>query len=133
MGTEQKKIMISWFLAFIVMATASLWDALEVCWAALRHPPVNPSALNLVEPARTEFRRQEQQYFLDFGVYIPLDDIMYVDQLASGGQRYAKALDRHCSGLKPGRGFAIWLPIKIKIPLIGERVSEWCWRPNIRS
>jgi len=70
---------------------------------------------------------------LDSGIYIPLEDIMFVDQLAKAGKIYTTALKENCSDLNDVRGLAIWLPLKIKIPLLGERVQEWCWRPNLQS
>jgi hypothetical protein len=134
MGAEQKKVVIlSWVIAGLVMMIASAWDAIIVGWAVYKHPSVNVSVLSTIEPARTEFRRKEQRYFLDSGIYIPLEDIMFVDQLAKAGKSYTTALKENCSDLNDVRGLAIWLPLKIKIPLLGERVQEWCWRPNLQS
>jgi hypothetical protein len=134
MGAEQKKVVIwSWVIAGLVMMIASTWDAIIVGWVVYQHPSVNVSVLNTIEPARTEFRRKEQRYFLESGIYIPLEDIMFVDQLAKAGKSYSKALKENCSDLNDERGLAIWLPLKIKIPLLGERVQEWCWRPNLQS
>jgi hypothetical protein len=66
MGAEQKKVVIwSWVIAGLAMMTASTWDAIIVGWAVYKHPLVNVSVLNTSEPARTEFRRKEQRYFLD--------------------------------------------------------------------
>lgn len=134
MGAEQKKVVIlSWLIAVCVMAICSTWDSMMVGWAVYKHPPVDVSVLSSIEPARTEFRRKEQKYFLESGIYIPLEDIMFVDQLAKGGKTYAMALRESCSGLGHERGLAIWLPLKIKIPLFGERVKEWCWKPSLQS
>ena len=108
MGAEQKKVMMCWLIAVLCMMTASLWGPFEVFWAVLRHPPIAKSSLVLAEPAKTEFRRTEQQYFLERGIYIPLEDIMFVDQLDAMSVRYAKALEHSCSGLKSGNGVAIW-------------------------
>ena len=134
MGAEQKAVILcSWVLAGLVMLICTAWESIVVGWVAYRHPPIEMSVLNGSEPARTEFRRREQRYFLDSGVYIPLEDIMFVDQLGRGRQNYAVAIRENCSGLGPERGLAIWLPLKIKVPLLGERVKEWCWRPSLKS
>lgn len=134
MGSEQKKVVwISWVFAIVVACVFSAWQTLIVGWAVLKHPSVPATAFSAPEPERTEFRREEQRYFLDFGIYIPMEDIMYVDELAGGAKSYAEVLEGACGGLKSDRGLAIWLPLKIKVPLIGERVKEWCWKPNIQA
>lgn len=134
MGAEQKKVIIwSWVVAVLVMASLSAWEAIVVAWAVYRHPPIHASVLTSAEPGRTEFRRSLQKYFLESGIYIPLEDVMFVDQLANGGKNYSVALKENCSGLTGERGLAVWLPLKIRVPLIGERVKEWCWRPSLQS
>ncbi len=132
MGPKQKKIIIlSWVLAIL---TAFLWsasDSIRVLIAAIRHPVLGKESINLVEPAMTEFKRQEQKYFLGYGIYVPLEDIMYVEQLPSAGARYAESLRQTCADLGSKNGLAIWLPLKVKWPLLGERVFEWCWKPAV--
>jgi hypothetical protein len=131
-GTKQKKIIIlSWFLAFLTVFLWSTSDSIRVFVATLRHPALGKESLNLTEPVRTEFKRNEQKYFLDYGIYVPLEDIMYVEQLPSSGERYAESLKLTCADLSAKNGMAIWLPIKIKWPLFGERVFEWCWKPSV--
>lgn len=134
MGAEQKKVIVwSWVIAVLVMASLSAWEAIVVAWAVYRHPPIHVAVLTSAEPERTEFRRSLQKYFLESGIYIPLEDVMFVDQLANGGKNYSAALKDNCSGLTGARGLAVWLPLKIRVPLIGERVKEWCWRPSLQS
>lgn len=130
MGPKQKKIVIlSWVISISFVFFWSLSDCLKVLVAVYRYPPSRKSQIQVNEIVRTDFRRSQQKYFLDYGIYVPLEDIMYVDQLPSGGERYADALISSCAGLRPGDGIAIWLPLKIKLPLIGEKVREWCWKP----
>jgi len=133
MGAEQKKVILSWIFAIIFMVAVSMRDTLAVLWAAFNHPSVARTSSAFTEPALTEFRRMEQRYFLDHGIYIPLEDIMFADQIEQMGQRYSVALSQSCSGLKSKDAFAIWLPLKIHIPFLGERVSEWCWKPTLQS
>jgi hypothetical protein len=129
-GSKQEKIVFgSWVIAILVVAVWSSSASLAVFWATTRHPPISRMALRLGEPELTEFKRSEQKFFLDYGLYVPIDDIMFVGQLPSGGTRYAEALARSCSGIMAGTGIAIWLPLKLKLPLLGERVLEWCWKP----
>ena len=134
MGAKQKAIIVLPWLTAIL--TAFLWsfsDSIKVLIAAGKHRQLGGESLNLVEPARTEFKRQEQKYFLEYGVYVPLEDIMYVEQLPSSGERYAESIKMTCADLSTKNGMAIWLPLRIKLPLLGERVFEWCWKPPVKS
>lgn len=134
MGAESKKIkvILPWVAAVIFVIVWSVQDALVVVWAAARHPRIPKSAQDFVEPARTDFKRQEQKYFLSYGLYVPLEDMMYSDELSQGAVRYAQALRKSCSGMRAESGFAIWLPLRTRSPLIGERVMEWCWKPSLQ-
>jgi hypothetical protein len=134
MGTESKKIraILPWFAAVVFMILWSVQDSLIVVWAAARHPRIPKIALDLADSARTDFKREEQKYFLSYGLYIPLEDMMYGDQLSQGAVRYAQALRKSCSGMRADAGFAIWLPLRTRWPLFGERVMEWCWKPSLQ-
>jgi hypothetical protein len=134
MGSKPKKIrlIIAMIAALLMMLMWSMQDTIVILWAASRHPKIPKEALVYVEPARTEFKRQEQKYFLGYGIYVPLEDMMYIEQLSNAKARYAEALAKSCSGLRSDSGFAIWLPLKSKWPLMGERVMEWCWRPPVQ-
>jgi hypothetical protein len=132
MGAEQKKVILfSWILGLVFVSVWSVFDSLRVVWATSRHYSIKKSSLESTDSARADFRRSEQKYFLDYGIYIPLEDIMLVEQLPLGGARYSEALVRGCRGLKVGSGVAIWLPLKTKWPLFGEKVIEWCWKPPV--
>lgn len=115
------------------MMTASVWDVALVAWAAANHPTVLMSDILNSEPDRLSIRRKEQRYFLDHGIYIPLEDIIVGDGLNQLDKPSFASLAKACRGLKRGRDIAIWLPIKMKVPFLGERVQEWCWKPDVRS
>ena len=133
MGAKQKNIVIgTWVLGFFFMLLWSTRDSLIVFWATSRHHQIAKFSVDLVGPARVEFKRAEQKYFLRYGIYLPLEDIMYVEQLPGGGARYGDALQRSCSGLQVGSGLAIWLPLRTRWPFLGERVMEWCWKPPVK-
>jgi hypothetical protein len=134
MGAEQKKVIIlSWSLAFLAVLMISTWDVFVVLWAVSNHPPVKPEVLVSSESIKTDFKRDEQKYFLASGIYIPIEDIMFMDQLSQSGARYSNALQKHCSSLNQEKGVAIWLPLKIRMPIFGEIVKEWCWKPRLES
>ena len=133
MGAESKKIsLIAWVCAVFLTLFWSTSESLKVIWATSRHPRLPKRSIDILEPQITDFKRDEQRYFLEYGVYIPLEDMMFVQQLTEGGERYGNALIKSCSGLRPGSGFAIWLPLKTRWPLLGERVLEWCWKPPMQ-
>lgn len=137
MGSKQKKIVVgSWLVALLSLVAWSVSQTVVVMWATAHHPKVAPRSELLHEPALTNFKRSEQIFFQDYGLYIPLDDIMLVEQLSLSGNRFADALKRSCSNVNPSNGhsiwssgIAIWLPLKFKLPLLGERIVEWCWKP----
>jgi hypothetical protein len=137
MGSKQKTIVVgSWLLALMSLVAWSISQTVVVMWATSRHPKVAPSSELLQEPALTNFKRSEQLFFQDYGLYIPLEDIMVVEQLSLSGNRFADVLKRSCSNVNSSNGhsiwssgIAIWLPLKFKLPLLGERIVEWCWKP----
>jgi hypothetical protein len=142
MGAKSEKVtLIAWAVATCLALAWSTADSLTVLWAASRHAKVSKSIFDSSGSAILEFKREEQKYFLKYGVYVPLEDMMFVSQIPMSGERYSDALNRACSGLESShgnasgnaKGFAIWLPLKTRWPLIGERVSEWCWKPQIQK
>jgi hypothetical protein len=133
MGTEQKKIILSWFLAAIFMLIVSAWDVAVVAWSVVSHPTVKMSDILNSEPDRLSLRRKEQRYFLDHGLYIPLEDIIVGNGLNQMDKQSFASLAKSCRGLKRDRDIAIWLPLKVRVPFFGERVQEWCWKPDVSS
>jgi hypothetical protein len=130
-GSEQKKIIASWIFALGLMVVDSSYESLRAIWAVVRHPAIEVTRATSLGPKRTELKREEQRYFLSYGIYLPLDDIMFQDELIENGARHGDSLRSSCGGAKSGVTWAIWLPLKFRWPLIGERVSEWCWKPTI--
>lgn len=142
MGAKSKKVnLISWALAIFLALAWSTADSMAVLWATSRHPKLSKSIFDHIDSAILEFKREEQKYFLKYGIYVPLEDMMFVSQIPKSGERYAEALYRSCSALGSSngnasgnsKGFAIWLPLKTRWPIIGERVSEWCWKPPMQK
>lgn len=130
MGSKQKTLIIaSWLISLVILLCWSTSQSMVVFWATTRHPKIAKSTMHSEEADWIEYKRSEQKFFQSYGLYLPLEDIMFIAQLPSGGTRYADALRRTCSGVIAGSGIAIWLPLKIKLPLVGERVFEWCWKP----
>ena len=66
-------------------------------------------------------QRKIQKHFLSYGVYIPIDDIV-VNMGLNKLDNYNQLHESTCGTAK----IYIWLPIKIRFPIIGEKVWEWC-------
>lgn len=70
----------------------------------------------------TIYQRKIQKHFLKYGIYIPMDDIVIDNQVGKIDETLFFLMRKSC-----GRGkLYIWVPLKIRIPIIGEKVVEWC-------
>ncbi len=73
-------------------------------------------------------RRKLQKHFLKHYTYIPLEDIATDTQLANHDPIALAAIQKVC-----GRGkLYVWIPLKVNLPLQGEKVFEWCWKPEVK-
>jgi hypothetical protein len=80
------------------------------------------------ESQSLQLRRKLQKHFLKHYTYIPLDDITTDTHLAFHDPISLAAIQKVC-----GRGrLYIWIPLKINLPLKGEKVFEWCWKPDVK-
>lgn len=70
---------------------------------------------------QTFSQRKIQRHYLDYGIYIPIDDII-VNRGGDTNPSLIKMLERTC-GRSP---IYIWVPIRFRVPLAGEKVFEWC-------
>ena len=85
-----------------------------------------------------ELRRHLQKHFLNHNVYIPMEDIVVAnpnetDQGHAGNERnpanVAMLMQKAC-----GKGrLYVWIPLKIRVPISGEKVIEWCWKPSANN
>lgn len=82
------------------------------------------------EPSRTlEIRRAVQKHFRAYSVYIPLEDILTPASDPPGPEDVSLLMQKTC-----GRGkLYVWLPFKFNLPVIGEKVFEWCWKPQLKT
>lgn len=70
--------------------------------------------------------RRVQRHFLDHKVYIPLEDIVRSEELTDAPKRVAQQVRQVC-----GKGtLFVWLPFRFRIPVYGDKVYEWCWKPK---
>ena len=118
-------------------AAAAAWSchaAALAAWAAFTLPPPALAAAEWQDPVRLlEVRRQIQKHFLDRSahqIYLPLEDIVALTphELESGSEA-ALLMQKACGH---GKLF-IWIPFKFKLPVTGEKVLEWCWKPRTKD
>ena len=135
MDTRKKEIAKYW-LKIIILTLPSLgaisWSikpALDTISATifLEIPKQNKQEWN-TEVAAEKIRQIVQMHFLDYKVYIPMEDIFVNNEIDDTSQtRIALLMNKSC-----GRAsLFIWLPIRFRLPLIGDRLVEYCWKPTV--
>ncbi len=82
------------------------------------------------DPARLlDLRRRVQKHFLGHNVYIPMEDIIATSAQDPSSATLALLMQKAC-----GRGrLYIWIPFKFMLPVAGEKVIEWCWKPQTKD
>ena len=104
----------------------SCFPAILASWAVVSHDPPTMTKDDWLNPAHVlELRRQIQKHFLANRVYIPLDDIVAPSPLGAEPGDALLLMQKACGH---GRLY-VWIPLKFKVPLTGEKVIEWCWKP----
>ena len=114
----------------IVLTIGFLWSFLPcissfVAYATLE-PLTENSPKTFEEKEDLSQARHIQLHFLKFRIYIPLEDIKFEsngqDQSQLGELKPTKGISKWCNHDKN----VVWVPIKYKVPIIGERVLQWC-------
>lgn len=127
-----RRLALTIFLAAPTLATAlwATWPTLQAWLATRQYAFPKMSAQDWDDSARTtELRRRLQRHFLNHNVYIPLDDIVVTGASETEPNELAALMQRAC-----GRGrLFVWIPLKFRVPIRGEQVIEWCWKPLAAS
>jgi hypothetical protein len=100
-----------------------IWTTLPSIEAAMGTIHVKFRIKSLLEEARSgiEIKRAIQKQFLYYDVYIPIEDILLREEVASGEQKLPGLIDR-C-----GRGEVyVWVPYPVRLPILGEKLTEIC-------
>ena len=132
MAKLAKSLLLMLFLAVPTLG-AMAWtchQAALAVWAIAVFKPVALPESDWEDPLRLlDLRRQVQRHFLEHSVYIPMEDIVTNsgDDQASGG--LSLLMQKACG---PGRLY-IWIPFKFHLPVTGEKVIEWCWKPQTNA
>ncbi len=104
--------------------------AVMALYAAYTVPPVGLDKSEWADPSRVlELRRQLQRHFLAHDTYVPLEDIVATPPREGSPGDTALLMQKAC-----GRGrLFIWIPFKFKLPITGDKVVEWCWKPQTKD
>lgn len=73
----------------------------------------------------SEIKRKIHRHFLEYDTYIGTSDI---NATKSDADVNRELFTKSC-----GQGtIFVWLPLRVRLPLIGDQVYEWCWKPKAR-
>jgi hypothetical protein len=131
-GKFDPKIFLVSVLCLLPIAAALTWSMLPTVRsviAVIKFNQLSDGAIDL-ESVETEVvvKRQIQRHFLDYSVYIPVEDIVIIATDKKEDSRLESLMTKAC-----GHGsLFVWIPLKISLPFIGEKVHEWCWKPSIQ-
>ncbi len=118
-------------LAPVVSAAVwSAWPTLQALVATRQYTPPRMTEQDWSDGQKTvEVRRRVQRHFLSHNVYIPLEDIVITAASETEPNELALLMQKAC-----GRGrLFVWIPLKFRVPITGEKVFEWCWKPQASS
>jgi hypothetical protein len=72
------------------------------------------------------YRRKIQKHFLNSRVFISMDDIITVNKEMEKNDDGVRLLRKSCGD----SSLYIWVPFRFRLPLLGERIYEYCWKPR---
>lgn len=93
--------------------------------------PINTFVdLNTMEPPdHLNIRRSLQRCLSDKQIYVPLEDIRWNDNGLLISFDSSWTMQVQCDRAR----LQVWVPLRFKLPVIGEKVVEWCWMPQTRA
>jgi len=124
-GLIPRKSRVRWWLAPL-WATALYVSTHQAAKAAiasafLLQDPELTILLNKPQTIAQDGQRFIQRHFLGYGVYIPLEDIV-IRGKTSVEPTIVPLMEQSC-----GEGQAyVWVPLRFQLPVVGEKVLEWC-------
>lgn len=124
-----KKLIFVIFLAtpFLFAALWTVAPALRALYSCYNLRISNKEVAAAKDGSNLELRRKVQKFFLDQQVYIPFEDIFLDSDVGeSEKKRFDSMISKTC-----GKGsMFIWVPFKFRLPIIGDRIIEWCFTPK---
>jgi hypothetical protein len=120
----------SFLVPLIVAAFSSIETAGRTAYAIATFEGSKYSHLEKLEPSdQIELRREIQRHLSDHFTYVPLEDIEWHDEDTLAYSKNSGTMQNQCEGAR----LHIWVPLRFKFPIIGEKVVEWCWKPRIKA
>ena len=123
------------FLKFILFISpplgAVIWScrfAIAAYFATLTFKPIYYTQSQWESRSNvTNFSKHLQTHFRKYKIYLPFEDIVKKPQKGLLLEKIFLDLERDC-----GHGNVyVWVPLFFKVPLLGNKVVEWCWIPRI--
>ena len=114
----------------LAAALWSCWPSLQAMVASRRYTAPRITEQDWRDGGKsTELRRQIQRHFLSYNVYIPLEDIVVTGDDGPEASELSLLMQKAC-----GRGrLFVWIPLIFRFSITGEKVFEWCWKPQVSS
>lgn len=128
---------LHFIVALFVGLLWSFYPSVQALLGFMTLPPVQIAQNPLrFQTGDQEFSaaRKIQLHFLKFRVYIPFEDINIAT--LEQGENDKPLISADFSLIKQcnSKSYSIWVPFKYKIPVIGERVLQWCLNiPSVES
>ena len=122
------------FLLLIAPTGAALawaaWPAVMAMAGVMAQEPLKLADADLVDATHVfTTKRAIQKHLLSFATYVPLEDIVAASPRDVASGDLSLLMQKAC-----GRGkLFVWIPLRIRLPIVGERVYEWCWKPTLKS
>ena len=121
------------FLMILPTGFALYWTTAPAAMAALATfrltaPTLEDSEWSDVRRV-VDLKRQIQKHFLDYSVYLPIEDIIAPSTLGNEQDELAFLMQSACGRAR----LYIWIPLKFRLPFIGNKVLDWCWKPSPKS
>lgn len=110
-------------------AAALTWTvepAFRTTVATIQHEPLRLKMDDFTDIEKnTELKRQLQKHFLDYNIYIPLEDIVTLSPQTD--QIMMKDIMARSCG--PAYVY-VWTPLGFRLPFIGMKFIDRCWKPD---
>jgi hypothetical protein len=123
---------MGWFGRMLLLTTLfcffagwSLYPSLKIFWAAnrFRHTQVAKAIRTDAPELEDRLVRGVQKHFLRYGFYIPSEDIVLNSKNKILDKEFLSHLKKSCNHGK----LYVWIPLRVRVPLFGEKVLEWCF------
>lgn len=135
MATEKKlkqlarQLLIPMICTGVFVGFATFWTARSAFRTSIAMLTLNINRLLEEEQSGNlsplSLRQRIQMHFLSKDVYLPLEDIIFVQQDVDPNERPIFLMRNACGEGK----LYIWIPLIFRLPLYGNSVWEFCWTP----